>query len=147
MWLFFFTVVCFVFFPISPRPRSTSLSRPSRLTSFTQHPCSPVAWKGGSLTKHYTLHLYQTKHKHFFFVLNAESGKFFFHPFPPFTCQELTGLGIASICQPLASEEDSEKIIQPSIRKRRGERGDGIKRWPRWCTLWPRGRICRSCSS
>lgn len=51
-------------------------------------------------------------------------GFFFFHPFPPFTRQvKLTGLGVASICQPLASEEDSEKIIQPSIRKRRGDKG------------------------
>lgn len=49
---------------------------------------------------------------------------FFFHPFPPFTQQvKLTGLGVASVCQPLASEEDSEKIIQPSIRKRRGDKG------------------------
>lgn len=52
---------------------------------------------------------------------------FFSHPFPHFTCQvKLTGLGLASICQPWASEEDSEKIIQPSIRKRRGDKGKGL---------------------
>lgn len=32
--------------------------------------------------------------------------------------------GTSSICQPLASEEDSEKILQPSIRKRRGDKGN-----------------------
>lgn len=68
-------------------------------------------------------------------------------PFLLLTRQELTGLGLASICQPLASEEDSEKIIQPSIRKRRGDQAIRTKRWPRWCIPLPGARICHSCSS
>lgn len=52
-----------------------------------------------------TVHLYQTKN---FFVLNAE--RFF----PTLASAEHvekqhTGLGLASVCQALADEEDSEK--------------------------------------
>ena len=48
----------------------------------------------------------------------------FLHPFPPFTQNiKLTGLGVASILQVLAGEEDSEKIIQLSIIKRRDDKG------------------------
>lgn len=49
----------------------------------------------------------------------------FFTPFIVLHVERLTGLGLASVSQPLASEEDSEKIIQPTInlKKRRGNRG------------------------
>ena len=48
-----------------------------------------------------------------------------FTPFIILHVERLTGLGLASVCQPLASEEDSEKIIQPTInqKKRRGNKG------------------------
>lgn len=50
---------------------------------------------------------------------------FFFTPFIVLHVERLTGLGLASVSQPLASEEDSEKIIQPTInlKNRRGNRG------------------------
>lgn len=80
-----------------------------------------MAWKGGSLTKHYTLHCYQTKT---FFVLNAE--RFFFTPFFVLHFERLTGLGLASVSHTLASKEDSEKIIQPTINlKKNGGATEG----------------------
>jgi len=41
-------------------------------------------------------------------------------PFLVYVVERLTGLGLASVCQPLASEEDSEKIIQPTINPKKG---------------------------
>lgn len=53
---------------------------------------------------------------------------FFFTPFFAIHVERLTGLGLASVSHTLASKEDSEKIIQPTInlekkKKRRGNRG------------------------
>lgn len=55
--------------------------------------CSPVAWKGGSLTKHYTLHFYRTK------TFCIECRKIFFHPFLCVTFREAHWPG-TSLCQP-----------------------------------------------
>lgn len=91
------------------------------IDSHVESLCTPVAWKGGSLTKHYTLHCYQTKT---FFVLNAE--RFFFTPFFVLHFERLTGLGLASVSHTLASKEDSEKIIQPTINlKKNGGATEG----------------------
>jgi len=55
--------------------------------------------------------------------------EFFFTPFIVLRVKRHTGLGLASVSQPLASEEDSEKIIQPTInlKKRRGNRGHSLR--------------------
>lgn len=45
--------------------------------------------------------------------MNAE--RFFFTPFFVLRVERLTGLGLASVSHTLASKEDSEKIIQPTI--------------------------------
>lgn len=51
---------------------------------------------------------------------------FFFTPFIVLHDERLTGLGLASVSQPLASEEDSEKIIQPTINlKKKGGATEG----------------------
>ena len=39
--------------------------------------------------------------------------------------ERLTGLELASVSQPLASEEDSEKIIQPTINLKKGGATEG----------------------
>lgn len=50
---------------------------------------------------------------------------FFFTPFFVLHVERLTGLGLASVSQPLASEEDSEKIIQPTINLKKGGATEG----------------------
>lgn len=101
--------------------------------------------KGGSLTKHYTLHCYQTKT--FLYWMQKD---FFFTPFFVLHVERLTGLGLASVSHTLASKEDSEKIIQPTInlekKKTEGQQRALIMRWLQWCSLLPRGLPFRSCS-
>lgn len=52
---------------------------------------------------------------------------FFFTPFFVLHFERLTGLGLASVSHTLASKEDSEKIIQPTInlRKKNGGATEG----------------------
>ncbi len=50
---------------------------------------------------------------------------FFFTPFIVLHVERLTGLGLASVSQTLASEEDSEKIIQPTINLKKGGATEG----------------------
>lgn len=63
--------------------------------------------------------------------------------------KRLTGLGLASVSQPLASEEDSEKIIQPTINlKKEGQQRAQIMRWLQCCcSPLPRAQPSRNCSS
>lgn len=49
----------------------------------------------------------------------------FFTPFIVLHVERLTGLGLASVSQTLASEEDSEKIIQPTINLKKGGATEG----------------------
>lgn len=49
----------------------------------------------------------------------------FFTPFFVLHVERLTGLGLASVSQTLASEEDSEKIIQPTINLKKGGATEG----------------------
>lgn len=72
----------------------------------------------------------------------------FFTPFFVLHVERLTGLGLASVSQTLASEEDSEKIIQPTINlKKEGQQRALIMRWLQWCSLLPGGLPFHSCSS
>lgn len=75
---------------------------------------------------------------------------FFFTPFFVLHVERLTGLGLASVSHTLASKEDSEKIIQPTInlkkKKTEGQQRALIMRWLQWCSLLPRGLPFRSCS-
>ena len=107
------------------------------LVPFRFHLWSPVAWKGGvSLTKHYTQHHYQTKT-----LFCIECRKIFFTPFIVL-CREAHWPGTSLLStKPLASEEDSEKIIQPTINLKNGgatkgtdyavaSLGHSFARWP-----------------
>lgn len=49
----------------------------------------------------------------------------FFTPFIVLHVERLTGLGLASVGQTLANEEDSEKIIQPTINLKKGGATEG----------------------
>lgn len=50
---------------------------------------------------------------------------FFFTPFIVLHVKWLTGLGLTSVSHTLASEEDSEKIIQPTINLKKGGATEG----------------------
>lgn len=58
----------------------------------------------------------------------------------------LTGLGKASVCQPLANEEDSEKRNNHQSGKEGRQRKE-VTQTLQWCILSPGDRSCRSCSS
>lgn len=58
----------------------------------------------------------------------------------------LTGMGKASVCQPLANEEDSEKRNNHQSGKEGRQRKEVTQKL-QWCILSPGDRSCRSCSS
>lgn len=55
-------------------------------------------------------------------------------------------MGKASVCQPLANEEDSEKRNNHQSGKE-GRPRKGVTQMLQWCILWPGDRSCHSCSS